>query len=133
MPNRYSEEIKKEAVKRWEKGGVIKAISQELNIPRSTIYRWSKTHRTIQTPQRSYTPAEFDALLRRVKKSENMLEVIRRTECINEIPLQTRLAKLVALHEQNQGYSVHELCEALEVARETFYNSRSACSKPGFL
>ena len=51
-----------------------------------------------------------------------MLEIIRATECISAIPLQTRLQKLSTLYEQDTEFSVHEICEALEVSRGTFYN-----------
>ncbi len=122
MPNQYPKALKYEVAKRHEDGEPVSSISQDVHVPISTLYRWFQEYRTIQTPQRKYSPAEFDALLKRVKKAEHMLEIIRATECISAIPLQTRLQKLSTLYEQDTEFSVHEICEALEVSRGTFYN-----------
>lgn len=51
------------------------------------------------------------------------MEIIRLSQCIANVPLQKRLSILENLHHQSDNtYSVHELCEALDVARGTFYN-----------
>ena len=51
-----------------------------------------------------------------------MLEVIQLSGLIDEVPLRRRLDILETLHAQHEEYNVHELCEALNVARGTFYN-----------
>lgn len=122
MPNQYPKALKYEVTKRHEDGESVSSISRDVHVPLSTLYRWFQKYRTIQTPQRKYSPAEFDALLKRAKKAEHLLEIIRATECVSAIPLQTRLQKLSMLYEQDTGFSVHEICEALEVSRGTFYN-----------
>lgn len=38
------------------------------------------------------------------------------------MPRRKRLEILARLHEQFEQYSVHELCEALNISRGTFYN-----------
>ena len=50
------------------------------------------------------------------------MEVIHLSGLIDEAPLRRRLDILEALHTQHEEYNVHELCEALNVARGTFYN-----------
>lgn len=51
------------------------------------------------------------------------MEIIRCSDCISSMPLQKKLAFLEDLyHRSDNPYSVHELCEALDVARGTFYN-----------
>ena len=123
MPIHYSEDFRINAIFRYEKGETIKDISQKLHISQSTIYRWRKEYRTIQAPSRSYTPAEFDALSRRLQKAQHELEVIRLSNYIAEISLQRKLSTLVELYQNPKNpYSVHELCDALGVARGTFYN-----------
>ena len=98
-------------------------LSQELHISQSTLYRWRKEYRTIQAPGHSYTPAEFDALSRRLQKAEHELEVIRLSNYITEVPRQKRLSTLEELyHHPDNSYSVHELCDALSIPRGTFYN-----------
>lgn len=70
---------------------------------------------------RKYTPTEFDKLFRHVKKLEHKLEIIYSTGLVSEIPLQKKLALLERIYHEGK-YSVYELCEALDVARGTFYN-----------
>lgn len=122
MPNMYPKEFQLKVVHRYEDGTSIPDLCEEFHIATSTAYHWIKTHRTIQTPQRTYTPFEFDALVHRLKKVEHEMEIIRLTHYFERIPLQEKLETLAWLHSQFEEYSVHELCEALDVSRGTFYN-----------
>lgn len=46
------------------------------------------------------------------------MEIIRQTEYLSNIPLQKKLATLEELyHRPGNPFSVHELCDALDVAR----------------
>ena len=75
------------------------------------------------TPQRSYTSKKFDAISRQLQRLEHMMDVIRLSGFIPAVPLQKRLATLEQLyHQPDNPFSVHELCDALGVARGTFYN-----------
>lgn len=76
---------------------------------------------SIETSVRKYTPAEFDKLFRHAKKLEHELEIIHCTGLVTEVPLQKKLALLESIYHRGE-YSVYELCEALGVARGTFYN-----------
>lgn len=70
-----------------------------------------------------YTPAEFDILVRRLQKAEHKLSIIQLSGYLSKVPLQDKLATLEHFHnEMSDLYSVHELCEALNVSRGTFYN-----------
>ena len=123
MPTEYPTKFKRQVIQRYEKGESIKALSQELHISQSTIYQWRKQYCTIQTEARTYTPKEFDAISRRLTKLEHEIEIIRATGYLDEVPLQRKLKTLEEMY-RTEGctYSVHELCEALDVARGTFYN-----------
>ena len=62
-------------------------------------------------------------LIRRLQKAEHELAIIRQTGYLSRMPLQEKLAALERLYNQPENsFSVHELCEALDVARGTFYN-----------
>lgn len=80
MPITYSTELKVKTIRRYEKGESIKALSQELHISQSTLYQWRKEYCSIKTPNHTYTPAEFDAISRRLQKLEHhsILEVKNR-------------------------------------------------------
>jgi len=50
-----------------------------------------------------------------------MLNVLKASECSVSAPLQEKLSALEKLYELGK-YSVHTLCDALDVSRGTFYN-----------
>lgn len=123
MPKKYPLEFKKQAIRRYEKGESIPALCQELHISQSTFYHWRNQYRSIQTSAHTYTPAEFDVLVRRLQKAEHKLSIIQLSGYLSKVPLQDKLATLEHFHnEMSDLYSVHELCEALDVSRGTFYN-----------
>lgn len=129
MPIEYPAEFKRKVICRYEKGESIKDLSQELNIAQSTIYQWRKLYCSIQMPQRTYTPKEFDAISRQVEKLEHKMEIIQAAGYLEEIPLQRKLKTLEQIYRiEGSPYSVHELCEALGVARGTFYNHIFRCA-----
>lgn len=123
MPATYPIELKVKTIRRYEKGESIKALSQELHISQSTLYQWRKKYCSIEIPNRTYTPAEFDAISRRLQKLEHHMAIIHQSGYLSSVPLQKKLATLEHLYNQpDNSYSVHELCDALGVARGTFYN-----------
>ncbi len=123
MPTTYPTEFKIETIRRYKKGESIQALSEELRIAQSTLYKWRKEYCTIETPHRAYTPKEFDAVCRQLQKLEHEMAVIRLSGYLANIPLQKKLATLEEIYNQPDNlYSVHELCDALGVARGTFYN-----------
>lgn len=123
MPGIYPTEFKIKTIRRYEKGESIKTLSQELHIAQSTLYHWRNKYCSIQTPNHTYTPAEFDAISRRLQKLDHEIEIIWLSGFLKKVPLQEKLAVLERIYTQSDNpYSVHELCEALHVARGTFYN-----------
>ena len=68
-----------------------------------------------------FTPAKFKALSRQLERANHLLRIIQLSKLIDEAPLRKRLEILAGIYE-NETYSVHELCDALNVARGTFYN-----------
>lgn len=123
MPKEYSTKFKTEVIKRYQNGESILALSQELRIAQSTIYHWRKEFCSIKAANRIYTPKEFDALSRGLEKLEHEMEIIKRSGYIADVPLQKKLSVLENIYRQaDNTYSVHELCEALDIARGTFYN-----------
>ena len=123
MPKEYPAKFKTEVIQRYQDGESIRSLSQELHIAQSTIYHWRKEYCSIETANHTYTPKEFDALSRRLVKLEHEMEIIKHSGYIANVPLQKRLLALESVYRQpDNTYSIYELCEALEVARGTFYN-----------
>ena len=94
MPKKYPLEFKKQAIRRYEKGESIPALCQELHISQSTFYHWRNQYRSIQTSAHTYTPAEFDVLVRRLQKAEHKLSIIQLSGYLSKVPLQDKLATL---------------------------------------
>lgn len=118
---RYSEEEKRSFVNFYYNGKSIAEICREYQLPRSTFYTWIRAYRPVesQNSSRTVTPKDFDSLLRRCEKQEQIITVLKSIPAIANATTQEKLAVLEPLYGQ---FSVHVLCEALDVPRGTFYN-----------
>lgn len=119
MNFKYKETDKESIVKRHlVNGESVAVIVADTGIPRSTVYNWIKTYKKKSNcPQISLRYVQN--LEKKVKRLENIIEILKKSECSVSDPLKIKLPILEELYGQ---YSVHMLCEALEVPRGTFYN-----------
>ncbi len=118
----YKEELKISLVRQYERGAAVSDIAKESGVPENSIYRWIREYKTIKAENYCFTPREYDHLKKRVEKLTHMIEILRLSGCISAIPLKKRLPIMEAIYNSHSSYSVHEICEAMEVARGTFYN-----------
>lgn len=117
---RFSDEQKQELVALYYSGESVSDICLQNGVPRSTFYTWLKPYQTETTPSGHIVSAnEFVKMKQRFEKLEQKIEVLQKVECTVSSPLQDKLQELSKLYGQ---YSVHTLCDALCVARGTFYN-----------
>lgn len=121
MSKRYKEEIKKQAIQSYQAGQPVSTISQTLQLSASTVYRWIGKEDISASNGYEFTPLEFKTMAKRLDRTRHLIQIIQQSGLINEVPLQKRLEILAGLHE-HETYSVHELCDALDVSRGTFYN-----------
>lgn len=119
MPKQYPEEFKKQVVLSYQAGISIPDLSQRFQISQSTLYRWVKEYVPIDSEKEIINP---NMLQRQYERLEHILQIIRLSGLVDQVPRQKRLEILARLHEQFEQYSVHELCEALNISRGTFYN-----------
>lgn len=118
---RYSKEEKLSLVNFYYNGKSVTEICMEHQIPRSTFYTWIQAYRPVESKNssRTVTPKDFDSLLRRCEKQEQIIAVLKSIPAIANVTTQEKLAVLEPFYGQ---FSVHVLCEALDVPRGTFYN-----------
>ena len=117
---RLVERDKRLLVSRHQKGEPVAHICAESGIARSTLYSWIKLYQVKSANIKTIvTPKEFDSLKRHAEKLEHIVQVLRLVDCTVSSPLKERLDAIESLYGQ---FSVHVLCEALEVPRGTFYN-----------
>lgn len=118
---RYNNLKKQELISRYYNGKSVTEICEENQISRSTVYSWIQAYRPVESKNssRTVTPKDFDSLLRRCEKQEQIIAVLKSIPAIANATTQEKLAVLEPLYGQ---FSVHVLCEALDVPRGTFYN-----------
>ena len=119
-PMKYSNEEKLSIVARYQQGERITALSNELAISRSTLYRWLKSFPSdsIGKPLK-FSYQEYASLQRKVEKLQNIITILKSVDCLVSAPLKERLHALEPFYGK---YEVHTICEALDVDRGTFYN-----------
>ena len=116
----YTDQEKTDIIAQYRQGKPIQELCAEYGVCARTIYRWAKIYcPVVPDEKRTYTVKEYDALLRRVAKLENMVAILQTVGCTVHAPLKERLGELELLYGQ---YDVHTLCEAMNVSRGTFYN-----------
>lgn len=118
MGKQYSDSVRSAVLDRYKDGEPVTSIAASTSIARSTIYTWInlsiEKSRKMQISSNSYRLLE-----KKAARLEQIIEVITKAKCSPGAPLKVKLSALEALHGQ---YSVHLLCEALDVPRGTFYN-----------
>lgn len=116
----YTHQEKAGIIAQYRQGRSANDLSAEYGVCKRTIYRWAKEYRNIvPNEKRTLTTKEYDMLLRRVEKLENIVAILKTVNCTVHDPLKKKLHELELLYDQ---YDVHTLCEALDVSRGTFYN-----------
>ena len=118
MGKKYSPDIRDAILERYRAGEPVTTISSSTGIARSTIYTW--INQSIAVSRRTEVSLyDYKLLEKKAARLEQIIEVITKAKCSPGAPLKVKLSALEALHGQ---YSVHLLCEALDVPRGTFYN-----------
>ncbi len=116
----YTDQEKADIIMQYKQGSSAQDLSVKYGMCVRTIYRWTKIYGELNPDEkRIFTAKEYDSLLRRVNKLENIIAVLKTVNCTANDPLKEKLHELELLYGQ---YDVHTLCEALDVSRGTFYN-----------
>ena len=99
----------------------LRQILKKHKVAKSTFYGWLRKYckKCDQPVYTDFTAKNHLDLMNRLTKTEQMVEVLREVHCNCHSPLREKLEELEFLHGK---YSVHVLCEALNVPRGTFYN-----------
>lgn len=118
MKSAYSPQEKEAVVKRYINGEAVSSIITQTGIPRSTVYAWIKTYQDKHC-SKEISARNFRLLENKVKRLERIIEILQQVDCTVTSPLDLKLYALEQLYGQ---YSVHMLCDALQVPRGTFYN-----------
>ena len=116
----YTDQEKAAIVAQHKQGTSAKELSVKYGVCERTIYRWIGIYREMDLgKKRAFIDSEYNMLLRRVNKLENIIAILKAVNCTVHDSLKEKLHELELLYGQ---YDVHTLCEALDVSRGTFYN-----------
>lgn len=117
--NKYNESEKSIITTRYKNGDSVADLVMDTGIPRSTIYAWIKEAAEKDSDKKTVSLKNFRILENKVARLQGIIEIMKKVGCTVSDPLEIKLPALEALQDQ---YSVHMLCEVLDVPRGTYYN-----------
>lgn len=120
MKKYYAPDIKTRIVLSYLQGKTVTELANEHKISRSTIYIWIKEAQAKE--DRKPNPVNlrtFHDLKIRCHRLGIIIEILKSAPCCTSAPLRERLE---AIQEMSNTYTVNSLCDALNVAKGTYYN-----------
>lgn len=120
MKKHYEPDLKARIVLSYLGGKTISELASENKISRSTIYIWIKEAQTEEdTKVNPVNLRTFHDLKVKCYRLETIIEILKSAPCCTSAPLKERLE---AIQEMSTTYNVNTLCDALNVAKGTYYN-----------
>ena len=119
MNQKYTECEKSIITARYNDGETVANLARDTQIPRSTIYAWIKEATAGDPNGKTVSLKKLRLLENKITRLQDIIEIMKKVGCSANDPLEVKLPTLEALQGQ---YSVHMLCEALDVPRGTYYN-----------
>lgn len=119
----YSQAIRDEAVLFYERGHTFSQTQNKYGMSESTFYEWKKKFDQAH-PVPKTTGHDLSATRKAQRHLEKLsleLEVLRQCPCGIHASIDEKMAAISVLGEK---YSVHVLCDALCLARGTYYNRK---------
>ncbi|MDY3286499.1 MAG: IS3 family transposase [Eubacteriales bacterium] len=116
MAKHYPENQKKMIVSQYVGGRSSRDICKEYGIARSTLFLWKKQYTTDETGQ---IPRKRYLLEKELERLRTENAIFRACGCSPSSPLS---ARLFAICEHADEFSIHALCRVLDVNRSTYYH-----------
>lgn len=117
MSKQVTQEQKQAIVKRYLNGEAVASIARETQIPKSTLYQWIRKARI--NPSKKMQLRDFSRLKMQYERSQRIAQILQTAPCTASSPLRDKLDTIVLMSKE---YNVNILCEALKVAKGTYYN-----------
>ena len=112
------EKLKSTVLKLFSAGSKVADIVTQTGVPRSTVYYWVKIE--IPKEMSPLNLREYHFLKQKCERQEKIIAILKSSPCAATVPLQERLAAIEQM--VSEEYNVNTLCEALDVAKGTYYN-----------
>lgn len=94
-------------------------ISKSLNVSRTTVYAWIQQRNNSFNKGKAPNFRYLHNLEQKCKRQQKMIEILKRSPYSPRAPLSKRFEVIKALSFE---YNVNTLCEALDVAKGSYYN-----------
>ena len=116
MSNNKNKDI---CIKMYNDGISVKDICDKYDVPKSTMYYWIKQSNPIKSSSsNTVTMQEYTFMHRRIERLEQENQIYKLSGCTVSAPLKNKLQEIKRLKDQ---FSIHALCDVLQVRRSTFY------------
>ena len=116
MKNEKNKDI---CIKMYINGISVKDICDKYAIPKSTMYYWIRQSAPIKSSSSStVTMQEYTFMKRRIERLEQENQIYKLSGCTVSAPLKNKIQEIKRLKDQ---FSIHALCDVLQVRRSTFY------------
>ena len=112
------EKLKSTVLKLYYAGTKVADIVTQTRVPRSTVYYWIKNG--IPKELSPLNLRDYHFLKQKCERQEKIIKILKSAPCTSTAPLQERLVAIE--HMVSEEYNVNTLCEALNVAKGTYYN-----------
>ena len=117
--NKHPEDVKTSVVNRYLNGEQISKISHDMDISRTTVYTWIKHHNNSFNKGKAPNFRYLHDLEQKCERQQKMIEILKRSTYSPSAPLSKRYEVIKVLSSE---YNVNTLCEALDVAKGSYYN-----------
>lgn len=119
----YPKSFKDEVVKYYQSNHTIADTRKKYGIAESTLFEWCKRYNEQHYLSTSQSPRikHWHQKELHLNKIEHQLEVLSKCSCTVSASIDEKMAAIEALEGQ---YSIHVLCEALNLPRGTYYNRK---------
>ncbi len=116
MKKKFSEQEKIKIIDRHFSGERISSLSKEHNISRTTLYSWKSNY---AKKKHLVSVRNYKQLKERLVKTENMIKILQTTSSLVNSP---SIKKYDTVTELSTEFNISTICEALNLAKGSYYN-----------
>lgn len=119
MKNNYTPEQVRLCCTAYANGQSIATLSQDIGIPRSTIYTWIKREQQKAKQEKEKLPLKAYRLLeQKIGRLESIIEILKSLYNPSNLPIEEKVNLIENLQKK---YSLRMICDALDFNRGTYY------------
>lgn len=119
MKNTYTPEQVRLCCTAYANGRSIATLSQDIGIPRSTIYTWIKREQQKAKQEKEKLPLKAYRLLeQKIERLQGIIEILKTLYNPSALPIEEKVNLIEKLQTK---YSLRMICDALDFNRGTYY------------